>query len=188
MGMGMGMYHGQGTNDHHHHHNKLQNMMGGDNENDAYEDISESSLSSSIEDSSNSKELSSSDLDDDASSSSSSSPRASNGPLFELSQLMDQLPIKKGLSKHYKGKSQSFTTLAKVTSLEDLAKKESPYQRRLKACRSYGGCLNNFRSYYNSPKTRISKKVSKGSLSCLGRKGSFITTCRPPLNPVQTSF
>ena len=96
---------------------------------------------------------------------------------------------RKGLSKYYKGKSESFTTLTKVTSLEDLAKKESPYQRRLKACRSYGGCLNNFRSYNNcSPKARISKKVSKSSLSCLSRKGNFITTCRPPLNPVQTSF
>ncbi|XP_057519526.1 protein OXIDATIVE STRESS 3-like [Amaranthus tricolor] len=188
----MGMYHTNEAN-HHHHHNML-NMMGGDHhDHDDYEDnISESSLSSSssFEDSSNSKESasSSSDLLDDASSpsSSSSSPRASNGPLYELSELMNQLPIKRGLSKYYQGKSQSFTSFAKVGSLEDLAKKESPYQRRLKACRSYGGGLNNFKSC-TSPKAGISKRLTKGSLSnlsCLSRKPSFIGSCRPPLSPV----
>ncbi|KAL2925314.1 Extracellular matrix-binding protein ebh [Bienertia sinuspersici] len=96
----------------------------------------------------------------------------------------------RGLSKFYQGKSQSFTSLAKVASLEDLAKKETPYQRKLKACRSYGGDLSNFRSY-TLPKAGISKKVSKGSLSnlsCLSRKSSLIDSCRPPLGPVQTSF
>nr|VDC87751.1 unnamed protein product [Brassica oleracea] len=61
---------------------------------------------------------SSSDLtedDDDVSSSSS------NGPLEDLSDLMSHLPIK-GLSKFYEGKSQSFTSLANVKSLEDLMK------------------------------------------------------------------
>lgn len=94
---------------------------------------------------------------------------------------------RRGLSKFYQGKSQSFTSLAKVTSLEDLAKKETPYQKKLKACKSYGGGLNNFRAY-TSPKSAISKKVSKGSLSnlsCLSRKGSFIGSCRPPISPLQ---
>ncbi|KAG2297230.1 hypothetical protein Bca52824_043899 [Brassica carinata] len=62
---------------------------------------------------------SSSDLtedDDDVSSSSS------NGPLEDLSDLMSHLPIKRGLSKFYEGKSQSFTSLANVKSLEDLMK------------------------------------------------------------------
>ncbi|XP_021765364.1 uncharacterized protein LOC110729886 [Chenopodium quinoa] len=165
-------------------------MMGGnhqhhhDHHDDTY--ISESSSASSFEDSNNSKESSSSDLLDDASST-SSSPSSPNGPLYELSELMNQLPIKRGLSKFYQGKSQSFTSLAKVASLEDLAKKDTPYQRRLKACKSYGGGLNNYKSY-TLPKSGISKKNSKGSLSnlsCLTRKGSF---CRPPLSPVQSTF
>ncbi|KAL9244602.1 hypothetical protein vseg_018364 [Gypsophila vaccaria] len=137
---------------------------------------SDESSSSYFEESNDSKGSSSSlDLLDDASSTSSSSS-PSPSPLYGLSELMDQLPIKQGLSKFYKGKSQSFTTLARVTSIEDLAKKETPYQRRLKACKSFGGGLNNFKSYTH-PKPTISKKVSKGSLSnisCLvGRKTSF---------------
>ncbi|KAK9677047.1 hypothetical protein RND81_11G118300 [Saponaria officinalis] len=140
-------------------------------EEEKYVSEDESNNSSFFGDSNNSKDSSSSlDLLDDASSSSSSS---SSSPLYGLSKLMDQLPIKQGLSKFYNGKSQSFTTLARVTSIEDLAKKETPYQRRLKACKSYGGGLNNFK-YHTHPKPTISKKVSKGSLSNLCRKNSFI--------------
>ncbi|KAK1565247.1 hypothetical protein Q3G72_022418 [Acer saccharum] len=39
--------------------------------------------------------------EDDASSSTSSTSSSSNGPLYELSTLMAQLPIKRGLSKFY---------------------------------------------------------------------------------------
>ncbi|KAL9232132.1 hypothetical protein vseg_007273 [Gypsophila vaccaria] len=160
-----------------------------DEEENRYVLEDDSSLSSS-EFSNNSKESSSSlddDLVDEASSSWSSSPRSSdNEPLYGLSKLMDQLPIKRGLSKYYQGKSQSFTSLARVTSLEDLAKKETSYQRRLKACRSYGGGLNNFKSF-TQPKSMISKRVSKGSLSNLSRKNSFVISL-PPLSHVQNTF
>ncbi|KAI4380004.1 hypothetical protein MLD38_006238 [Melastoma candidum] len=57
------------------------------------------------------------------------------GPLCELSDLMTHLPIKRGLSRHYSGKSQSFTSLASVRSLEDLAKKENSCMKRLKLLR-----------------------------------------------------
>ncbi|KAH0669509.1 hypothetical protein KY285_023673 [Solanum tuberosum] len=53
-------------------------------------------------------------VDDDISS--------SFGPLYELSQLMAQLPIKRGLSKYYEGKSRSFGRLGSVMSLQDVAK------------------------------------------------------------------
>ncbi|XP_060213906.1 protein OXIDATIVE STRESS 3-like [Lycium barbarum] len=53
-------------------------------------------------------------LGDDASS--------SYGPLYELSELMAQLPIRRGLSKYYQGKSESFGCLGSVKSLEDLTK------------------------------------------------------------------
>lgn len=43
---------------------------------------------------------------------------------------------RRGLSKHYKGKSQSFTSLAEVESLQDLAKPENPYNKRLKSAKS----------------------------------------------------
>ncbi|KAM7257140.1 hypothetical protein ACFE04_012881 [Oxalis oulophora] len=75
--------------------------------------------------------LSSDDLLDDASS---------NGPLYQLSEaLMTHLPIKRGLSKYYQGKSQSFTSLESVKSIEDLAKKAmvtttSRRKNKMKSC------------------------------------------------------
>ncbi|RCV35097.1 hypothetical protein SEVIR_7G224000v4 [Setaria viridis] len=69
------------------------------------------------------------ELADDASSS------GSTGDHFEMASLMTQLPIKRGLSKFFDGKSQSFASLAAVAGLEDLPK---PPAKRLKASRSCG--------------------------------------------------
>ncbi|KAF3450679.1 hypothetical protein FNV43_RR06768 [Rhamnella rubrinervis] len=131
---------------------------------------------------------SSSDLVDDASSLSSSS-HSNDGPLYELSELMSQLPIKRGLSKYFQGKSQSYTSLSNVRSIEDLAKKETPYQRKMKACKSYGGGLDAYRSY-TLPRPTISKKVvsrghsSSSLLSPPTRRGSFLGANRLPPIPV----
>lgn len=81
---------------------------------------------------------------------------------------------RRGLSKFYQGKSQSFTSLAKVSSLEDLAKKVrvSPYNRqRMKSCKSYAG----FDAHKFGPKTTITKKSSRppSFLSSLGCGGNF---------------
>ncbi|OAY27199.1 uncharacterized protein LOC110603442 [Manihot esculenta] len=113
--------------------------------------------------------ISSTDLEEDASSSSSTL----NGPLYELSELMAQLPVKRGLSKFYQGKSQSYTSLASVKSLEDLAKKVTviPYRSKMKSCKSYARVLDVNKCY--SPKAAISKRDSRsrGSfLSSLGRR------------------
>ncbi|KAF8400926.1 hypothetical protein HHK36_014229 [Tetracentron sinense] len=153
------------------------------------DDICDSgSTISSFEDSTTSAGSSSStDLVEDASSStsySSSSSSLSNGPLYELSELMAQLPMKRGLSKYFQGKSQSFTSLSSVRCIEDLAKRESPYRKKMKSCKSYGGGLDTHRSY--APKPTISKKASRGSFSSsLGKRGSFLGSCRPPLIPMQ---
>ncbi|RLM73760.1 uncharacterized protein C2845_PM15G19580 [Panicum miliaceum] len=69
------------------------------------------------------------ELADDASSS------GSTGDHFEMASLMTQLPIKRGLSKFFDGKSQSFASLAAVAGLEDLPK---PPAKRLKTSRSCG--------------------------------------------------
>ncbi|KAE8688443.1 mitogen-activated protein kinase kinase 6-like [Hibiscus syriacus] len=107
------------------------------------ENSSENSISST----------SSSDLVDDASSATSSS----NGPLYELSDLMAQLPLRRGLSKHYQGKSQSFTSLARVMSIEDVPKKV--VRGKVKQCKSHGwGLDGGQRSKSCSPKATISKK------------------------------
>ncbi|KAI3802881.1 hypothetical protein L1987_31026 [Smallanthus sonchifolius] len=87
--------------------------------------------------------LSSSEVLDDATSSSSSSSSMSfhDGPLYELSELMAHLPLKRGLSKFYHGKSESFGSLANFKNIEDLAKKRSQRSRRPK-CKSQSQTLS----------------------------------------------
>jgi len=108
---------------------------------------------------------------------------------------MAQLPIKRGLSKFYQGKSQSFTCLSRVKSIEDLPKKEAnPYRTRrklLKESKSYTGGLDTYK-LHTLPKPVISKKfISRGQLpfpssSFQSRRASFvISNCRPPFIPVQ---
>ncbi|KAF8389602.1 hypothetical protein HHK36_024121 [Tetracentron sinense] len=142
--------------------------------------IASSSLSDSME-----------DVTSSASSlgSSSSSDHLSSGSLYEMSSLFQQLPIKRGLSKHFQGKSQSFTSLSNVGCLEDLAKPENPYKKKLKSCKSYGGLSETHKSY--PPKTCsriISKKASRGSFSSLiGKRNSSFLGNRPPISPHRTS-
>ncbi|KAK4395189.1 hypothetical protein Sango_1673200 [Sesamum angolense] len=137
---------------------------------------------------------SSDDTADDASSSPSSSFSSLNsgGALYDLSEIMEQLPIKRGLSKFYQGKSESFTSLARVGSIEDLAKKATPYRRHhhhLKASKSYGTGLNNSYKPYTLPKPIISKKTTRGASfsSFLSKRGSFVTS-KPPLTPLHKNL
>ncbi|XP_050384175.1 protein OXIDATIVE STRESS 3-like [Argentina anserina] len=152
-------------------------IMEGDDDHD-HDDLSDTTSSTS------NRSTYSSDVVDDASSSASSSCSSSlrsGGSLYDLSDLTAQLPIKRGLSMYFQGKSQSFTSLSKVNSIEDLAKKETPYQRSkaLKSCKSYGGGLGNQRSYSLIPKPTISKvkKSSRGpssSASFTSRRGTSL--------------
>ncbi|KAL5203321.1 hypothetical protein ABZP36_014273 [Zizania latifolia] len=57
--------------------------------------------------------------------------------IYDLSPVTAQLPAKKGLSRYYEGKSQSFACMSEVRCLEDLRKKEKPYQQKIKSCKSY---------------------------------------------------
>ncbi|XP_028790136.1 uncharacterized serine-rich protein C215.13 [Neltuma alba] len=154
---------------------------------DADDEDSISSIGSISEDSMNSVtgSLSSSSLSEsteeaaDSSTTSSSSPSSakSNGPLYELSQLMDHLPIKRGLSMFYEGKAQSFTSLATVESIGDLPKKATPYcRKKMKSSKSYAGDLDRHKVISHiSPKATISKKTSRGSLvsAVSSRRGTF---------------
>ncbi|KAL2504446.1 Uncharacterized protein Adt_20067 [Abeliophyllum distichum] len=110
----------------------------------AVDSVSSSSSSLSSIDSSESEDLFE-EVNSSGSSSSSStcgssgSSSSSFQPLQDMSSLLQHLPVKRGLSRHYNGKSQSFTSLSNVRALEDLAKPENPYNKKLKSCRSYGG-------------------------------------------------
>ncbi|XP_049396628.1 uncharacterized protein LOC125860670 [Solanum stenotomum] len=112
------------------------------------------------------------------------------GALQNMSTLLQELPFKRGLSKHYNGKSQSFTSLSNVRSLEDMAKPENPYNKKLKSCKSYGVFLEGFKSDNLHPpirsnsSSRLSSK--RGSCSSLRakRNGSFLgNNSRPPAPP-----
>ncbi|TVU28024.1 hypothetical protein EJB05_19531, partial [Eragrostis curvula] len=120
---------------------------------------------------------SSSELDDDASSSSGSDHSRS----FEMASLMTQLPLKRGLSRFFDGKSQSFASLAAVGSLEDLAK---PLRKRLKPSRSCGGGLDAHRGRLLSPR-RHCPKAAAGAKKAVARSGALAVlgaaTRRPPL-------
>ncbi|XP_061371152.1 protein OXIDATIVE STRESS 3-like [Gastrolobium bilobum] len=145
------------------------------------------SIGSNSEDSMNSVcSSSSSELAEDASSlSTSSSSSHSNSPLYELSELMNHLPLKRGLSMFYQGKAQSFTSLARVQSIEDLPKKDTPYRKKMKSCKSYGGGLDRHRISY-TPKATISKKTSRRPFVSVLR-GSFLGESRP-FFPVHKNF
>ncbi|TYK10139.1 Oxidative stress 3, putative isoform 1 [Cucumis melo var. makuwa] len=129
------------------------------------EDYESSSSMEELSRSINSEECSSLEMVEDASSSLSSS--SSNGPLFELTELMVHLPMKRGLSKYYDGKSESFTSLASVERLEDLAKRVSPITKKFKSCKSFDAHKSIV------PRAAIAKKSSrsrgKSSLICGSR-------------------
>ncbi|KAI3665215.1 hypothetical protein L6452_43838 [Arctium lappa] len=137
--------------------------------------------------------------DDEESNDSSSSAGVGSPPrttaehaLGDMSDLLQQLPSKRGLSKHFQGKSQSFTSLSKVLCLEDLAKPENPFNKKMKSCKSYVGL-----SRVLPPPTRSSsssklfnKKASSSRASCsslsIGRNGSYLglsNNSRPPTHP-----
>ncbi|TVU07861.1 hypothetical protein EJB05_41233 [Eragrostis curvula] len=79
---------------------------------------------------------------------------AGGGPLYELSMMLDHLPaLRTGLSNYYRGRSQSFTSLAEVSCVEDLAKKTTPYIKRTKAPQCYAAALG--------AKNHLSKKIAK---------------------------
>ncbi|KAJ7964392.1 Oxidative stress 3 [Quillaja saponaria] len=169
-----------------------------------HDDILDTLSSSSSQLSTFSSEESNSSSEVTSSAYSSSSTNSSSDQLVpdrlrDMSSLIQQLPIKRGLSKHYEGKSQSFTSLANVRSLEDLAKPENPYNKKLKSCKSYAGGLadqshksscpqinypNTFSRHM--PKKGLMNSGSRGSCSSLNAKrgsGNFMGGTRPPIPP-----
>lgn len=112
------------------------------------------------------------------------------------------LIFRRGLSKHFQGKSQSFSCLSNVRCLEDLAKPENPYNKKLKSCKSYVGLFAETQNRSSNdqkllPKSassrQISKKTSRGSCSSLINYAKRNNNCiggsllgnrdRPPIHP-----
>ncbi|KAL6620559.1 hypothetical protein ACP70R_035698 [Stipagrostis hirtigluma subsp. patula] len=64
--------------------------------------------------------------------------RMNSDSIYDMSSMASDLPAKKkGLSRYYEGRSQSFACMSEVRSLEDLRKKDNPYKQRIKSCKSY---------------------------------------------------
>ncbi|CAL9777594.1 unnamed protein product [Musa acuminata subsp. burmannicoides] len=136
------------------------------------------------------------DNDDSTEGAASSSPSAesswlppkmnSNGPLYELSSLMEQLPIKRGLSKYYQGKSQSYTSLSVVSSIEDLPKKETPCRRKIKPCKSYAAGMDASQKSDHAPGScskTISKNAPKIPSSCASLMSKSISSLHGSSKP-----
>lgn len=101
------------------------------------------------------------------------------------------LICRRGLSKHFEGKSQSFTSLTNVRSLEDLIKPERPFKKSrqlLKSSKSYGWGLDKSLSPKNSITKRTSSKGSfSSSLGNMRRHSSSNSSFRAPYPTPQRS-
>ncbi|XP_047072250.1 protein OXIDATIVE STRESS 3 LIKE 2-like [Lolium rigidum] len=103
------------------------------------------------------------------------------GPLYELSPLLAHLPVRTGLSKYYKGKSQSFRSLSDVKCLQDLAKKTTCHFSRNKARRSL--ILHDIRGPCSKMiAKKTSPRVSSDRISCCQGQGAG-TSCTEAVNP-----
>ncbi|KAK9097438.1 hypothetical protein Sjap_022935 [Stephania japonica] len=52
------------------------------------------------------------------------------GALSSMNSLEESLPIKRGLSNFFNGKSKSFANFSEVSSVSDLAKPDNPFNKR----------------------------------------------------------
>ncbi|MBA0657805.1 hypothetical protein Goklo_010068 [Gossypium klotzschianum] len=96
------------------------------------------------------------------------------GPLDTMDALQEILPLRKGISKFYNGKSKSFTSLADaaaVFSVKDFAKPEDPYNRKRKNLLARSSSLD---KKPNNLLGNIGTKISMASSP---------SNCLPPLHP-----
>ncbi|KAI3929211.1 hypothetical protein MKX01_006447 [Papaver californicum] len=71
-----------------------------------------------------------------------------NGALCSMDSLEDSLPIKRGLSNYFTGKSKSFGNLSEVTTVDSLVKTENPFNKRRRTLVAYK--LSRSRNFYSS--------------------------------------
>ena len=131
------------------------------------ESFSSSSASSSIGRNSDDEE----ELHGEGKSSEDEAESSYKGPLDLMESLEEVLPVRKGISNYYSGKSKSFTNLAAAasaltssSSMKDLAKPENPYSRRRRNLL----CHQIWENSKTTPRGGISKKhVMSSSRSAL---------------------
>ncbi|KAH9324277.1 hypothetical protein KI387_004455 [Taxus chinensis] len=90
------------------------------------------------------------------------------GPLDSMAELENSLPIKRGLSNFFSGKSKSFTCLSDVTSVKELAKPENPYNKRHRNLLPYSSSWERNRFHFpRNSSSGISKKAMHSSKTTL---------------------
>ncbi|XP_050369576.1 protein OXIDATIVE STRESS 3 LIKE 1-like [Argentina anserina] len=113
------------------------------------------------------------------------------GPLDTMDQLEEVLPVKRGISKFYNGKSKSFTSLAdasSVSTVKELAKPVNPYNKKRKNL-NFRDLKNNGcgirRSASSSRGIYFAGETLSGSNSGDDSKSNSPSpfSCRPPLHP-----
>ncbi|RWR95894.1 hypothetical protein CKAN_02525400 [Cinnamomum micranthum f. kanehirae] len=118
------------------------------------------------------------------------------GPLDTMDALEESLPIRRGISKFYRGKSKSFTSLADVCNspAEDLGKPDNVYNRKRK---NLLACSNSWDKNRSDPSSNggggISKRPTNSSRSTLAFVVAMSSSesnsnedhepCLPPLHP-----
>ncbi|WOH08986.1 hypothetical protein DCAR_0728437 [Daucus carota subsp. sativus] len=126
------------------------------------------------------------------------------GPLDCLDSLEEVLPIKRGISNFYSGKSKSYTSLSDVSScssIKDIVKQEDAYTRKRKNLLAHSNYFDRSRNGNLGSSSGISKRLANSSRSsialsamvsssesnnsseCLGSNSSSPTPSLPPLPP-----
>ncbi|GMN52995.1 hypothetical protein TIFTF001_022139 [Ficus carica] len=88
------------------------------------------------------------------------------GPLDTMDALEEVLPIKRGISKFYSGKSKSFTSLvdvSSVSSIKEFAKPENPYNKKRKNLLARASLMD---KNHNYPIKNIASGTSKRPANC----------------------
>ncbi|KVI12207.1 uncharacterized protein LOC112507987 [Cynara cardunculus var. scolymus] len=91
-----------------------------------------------------------------------------NGSLNGLNSLEEVLPIRRGISTFYAGKSKSYGSLAdasSVPSIQDIVKPEDAYSRKRKNMLAHNALLDKHRK--STTENGISKRLANSSSSCL---------------------
>ncbi|KAI4337193.1 hypothetical protein L6164_015639 [Bauhinia variegata] len=90
------------------------------------------------------------------------------GPLDMMDSLEEVLPIRRGISKFYNGKSKSFTSLADASSCKEIAKPENGYTRRRRNLMAFNHVWDKNRNFpLRSNSGGISKRTISSSRSAL---------------------
>ncbi|KAE8682929.1 Damaged dna-binding 2, putative isoform 2 [Hibiscus syriacus] len=101
-------------------------------------------------------------------------------PLDSMDALVDALPMRRGISNFYTGRSKSFTSLADAAaapSVKDFAKPEDPYNRKRKNLLAHGYFLGENRNRSSMALRAIASTSDFNSIS------SSPSSCLPPLHP-----